>query len=73
MIKKFLLKVYIMPIKTSYVSNINNASGVYIDNPLSAFGDLVTTELTPVIQADFVHGINNKLFTLISNSKPLGS
>lgn len=51
-----------MPIKTSYVSNINNASGVYIDNPLSAFGDLVTTELTPIIQTDFVHGINNKIF-----------
>ena len=35
---------------------------VSIKDPTSVFGEVITAELTPIIQADFVYGINNNLF-----------
>ena len=35
---------------------------VSIKDPTSPFGELITAELTPIIQADFVYGINANLF-----------
>lgn len=43
----------------SYDGNLN----VNIANGLSAFGDLRTTELTPLIQFDFVYGLNTNFVT----------
>lgn len=34
-----------------------------IKDPTSVFGELITAELTPVVQADFVYGINANLFS----------
>jgi len=36
---------------------------VSIKDPTSVFGEVITAELTPVIQADFVYGINANLFS----------
>ena len=33
-----------------------------IKDPTSVFGEIITAELTPVVQADFVYGINANLF-----------
>ena len=34
-----------------------------IKDPTSVFGEVITAELTPVVQADFVYGINANLFS----------
>lgn len=36
---------------------------VSIKDPTSVFGEVITASLTPIIQADFVYGINSNLFT----------
>jgi len=36
---------------------------VSIKDPTSVFGEVITAELTPVIQADFVYGLNSNLFS----------
>lgn len=35
---------------------------VSIKNPTSVFGEVITANLTPIVQADFVYGINANLF-----------
>lgn len=36
---------------------------VSIKDPTSVFGEVITAKLTPVIQADFVYGINSNMFS----------
>lgn len=52
-----------MPIYTSAKRTSNDAAFVSIDEPVAAFGEVLVAEPQPVIQADFVYGINDYLVT----------
>lgn len=45
---------------------INGSDTVYVDGPVTTFGEVATAQLFPIAQGDFVHGINDQIFSTSS-------
>ena len=47
--------------------NYTGNSNVYVNNSTSSFGELLVAELNPVVEIDFVYGINNRIVDIQTN------